>query len=46
MVEQNFVFAAKLADRFMVMEHGQVIQEFTQDELPARMDRLHEYLGV
>jgi branched-chain amino acid transport system ATP-binding protein len=46
MVEQNFVFAAKLADRFMVMEHGQVIQEFTQSELPSRMDRLHEYLGV
>lgn len=46
MVEQNFVFAANLADRFMVMEHGQVIQEFTQAELPSRMDRLHEYLGV
>ena len=46
MVEQNFVFAAPLADRFMVMEHGQVIQSFTQAELPARMDRLHEYLGV
>ena len=46
MVEQNFRFAAPLADRFMVMEHGQVIQQFTQAELPARMDRLHEYLGV
>ena len=46
MVEQNFVFAAPLADRFMVMEHGEVIQEFTQAELPSRMDRLHEYLGV
>jgi branched-chain amino acid transport system ATP-binding protein len=46
MVEQNFRFAAPLADRFMVMEHGQVIQEFTQAELPQRMDRLHEYLGV
>jgi branched-chain amino acid transport system ATP-binding protein len=46
MVEQNFVFAAPLADRFLVMEHGTVIQEFTQAELPARMDRLHEYLGV
>ena len=46
MVEQNFVFAAPLADRFMVMEHGQVIQSFTQAELPARMERLHEYLGV
>ena len=46
MVEQNFVFAAPLADRFMVVEHGQVIQEFTQAQLPERMDRLHEYLGV
>ncbi|MBL0148073.1 MAG: ABC transporter ATP-binding protein [Ideonella sp.] len=46
MVEQNFRFAAPLADRFLVMEHGQVIQEFTQAELPSRLDRLHEYLGV
>ena len=46
MVEQNFRFAAPLADRFMVMEHGQVIQEFTQAELPTRLERLHEYLGV
>ena len=46
MVEQNFRFAAPLADRFLVMEHGQVIQQFTQAELPARMTRLHEYLGV
>ncbi len=46
MVEQNFRFAAPLADRFMVMEHGEVIQEFTQAELPSRLDRLHEYLGV
>ena len=46
MVEQNFRFAAPLADRFLVVEHGQVIQEFTQAELPSRMERLHEYLGV
>jgi len=46
MVEQNFRFAAPLADRFMVMEHGQVIQQFTQAELPQRMAQLHEYLGV
>jgi branched-chain amino acid transport system ATP-binding protein len=46
MVEQNFRFAAPLADRFMVMEHGRVIQQFSQAELPARMARLHEYLGV
>ncbi len=46
MVEQNFRFAAPLADRFLVMEHGQVIQAFTQAELPQRLERLHEYLGV
>jgi len=46
MVEQNFRFAAPLADRFLVMEHGEVIQSFSQAELPARMERLHEYLGV
>jgi len=46
MVEQNFRFAAPLADRFMVMEHGQVIQQFTQAELPSRIDKIHEYLGV
>ncbi len=46
MVEQNFRFAAPLADRFLVMEHGEVIQEFSQAELPSRLDRLHEYLGV
>jgi branched-chain amino acid transport system ATP-binding protein len=46
MVEQNFRFAAPLADRFLVMEHGQVIQQFTQAELPSRLERLHEYLGV
>ena len=46
MVEQNFRFAAPLADLFLVMEHGQVIQQFTQAELPGRIDKLHEYLGV
>ena len=46
MVEQNFRFAAPLADRFFVMEHGRILQEFTQAELPANTERLHEYLGV
>ena len=46
MVEQNFRFAAPLADRFLVVEHGEVIQQFSQAELPSRMARLHEYLGV
>ena len=46
MVEQNFRFAAPLADRFYVMEHGRMSQEFTQAELPDNLERLHEYLGV
>jgi branched-chain amino acid transport system ATP-binding protein len=46
MVEQNFRFAAPLADRFLVMEHGRIIQEFTQAQLPERIAQLHEYLGV
>ena len=46
MVEQNFRFAAPLADRFLVMEHGKILQEFTQAQLPERLDRMHEYLGV
>ncbi|CAN5557518.1 ABC transporter ATP-binding protein [soil metagenome] len=46
MVEQNFRFAAPLADRFMVVEHGKVIKQFTQAELPQHMDELRAYLGV
>ena len=46
MVEQNFRFAAPLADRFFVMEHGRILQEFTQAQLPGNIERLHEYLGV
>jgi len=46
MVEQNFRFAAPLADRFFVMEHGRILQAFTQAQLPANIERLHEYLGV
>lgn len=46
MVEQNFHFAAPLADRFLVMEHGRILQDFTQSQLPGRMDELHAYLGV
>jgi branched-chain amino acid transport system ATP-binding protein len=46
MVEQNFRFAAPLADRFLVMEHGRIHQAFTQAELPSKLDSLHEYLGV
>ena len=46
MVEQNFRFAAPLADRFLVMEHGEIRQEFTQAELPAHRAQLHAFLGV
>jgi branched-chain amino acid transport system ATP-binding protein len=46
LVEQNFRFAAPLADRFYVMEHGQLVQEFPQSELAAKMDLLHAFLGV
>jgi branched-chain amino acid transport system ATP-binding protein len=46
MVEQNFHFAAPLADRFLVMEHGRITQEFTQAQLPERLEQLHETLGV
>jgi branched-chain amino acid transport system ATP-binding protein len=46
LVEQNFRFASTVADRFCVMEHGRVIDRFTVGELPANMDKLHDYLGV
>jgi branched-chain amino acid transport system ATP-binding protein len=46
LVEQNFRFAAPLADRFYVMEHGKVVLEFTQAELPTHMNTLNELLGV
>lgn len=46
MVEQNFRFAAPLADRFYVMEHGRIIEGFEASELQAKMPMLHEYLGV
>ncbi|MBI2959258.1 MAG: ABC transporter ATP-binding protein [Betaproteobacteria bacterium] len=46
LVEQNFRFAAPLADRHYVMEHGRIAQSFTAAELGSKMDMLHEYLGV
>jgi branched-chain amino acid transport system ATP-binding protein len=46
LVEQNFRFAAPLADRFYVMEHGRIVQQFDQRELADKMDMLHEFLGV
>jgi branched-chain amino acid transport system ATP-binding protein len=46
MVEQNFRFAAPLADRFFVMEHGRIVQRFARSELAANMTMLHDFLGV
>jgi branched-chain amino acid transport system ATP-binding protein len=46
LVEQNFRFAAQLADRHYVMENGRVVDTFRQDQLDANMDKLHKYLGV
>ncbi|HJV74602.1 MAG TPA: ABC transporter ATP-binding protein [Noviherbaspirillum sp.] len=46
MVEQNFRFAAPLADRFFVMEHGQIVESFAASELNNKMPVLHSLLGV
>jgi branched-chain amino acid transport system ATP-binding protein len=46
LVEQNFRFAATIADRFYVMDHGQIIDTFSSADLEANMDKLHTYLGV
>ena len=46
MVEQNFRFAAPLADRFYVMEHGRIVERFEAAELQAKMPVLNQLLGV
>jgi branched-chain amino acid transport system ATP-binding protein len=46
MVEQNFRFAAPLADRFYVIEHGRVIETFAAAELETKKSMLHEVLGI
>jgi branched-chain amino acid transport system ATP-binding protein len=46
LVEQNFRFAATVADRHYVMEHGRVIDMIPNDQISANMGKLHEYLGV
>ncbi len=46
MVEQNFRFAAPLADRFYVMEHGQIVETFASSELEVKMPVLNTLLGV
>jgi len=45
-VEQNFRFAAALADRVYVMEHGKIVEQFGAAELEAKMPVLNQLLGV
>ncbi len=46
MVEQNFRFAAPLADRFYIMENGRIVETFPAGEIQDKMSLMHEYLGV
>ncbi|MYL24527.1 ATP-binding cassette domain-containing protein [Halomonas alkaliantarctica] len=46
LVEQNFRFAAPLADRHFVMDHGQIVEEITAAQLPSRREHLNTMLGV
>ncbi|MDX8482735.1 ABC transporter ATP-binding protein [Mesorhizobium sp. VK24D] len=46
LVEQNFRFAASIADRFYLMDHGKVVEGFAVGALSAHTDKLHEVLGV
>ena len=46
MVEQNFRFAAPLADRHYVIEHGRIVETVTMAELSTKMDKLHVLLGI
>jgi branched-chain amino acid transport system ATP-binding protein len=46
LVEQNFRFASTVADRYYVMEHGRIIEQFANAELDANVEKLRDYLGV
>src|SRR6202162_3556603 len=46
LVEQNFRFAATVADRYYIIENGRVAEQFANRELDANLEKLHEYLGV
>jgi branched-chain amino acid transport system ATP-binding protein len=46
LVEQNFRFAQRLADRHYIVEHGRVVDTLAGGELEANLGRVHEYLGV
>jgi branched-chain amino acid transport system ATP-binding protein len=46
LVEQNFRFAAPLADRHFLVEHGRIVDMIPRDALPSRTEQLHRFLGV
>jgi len=46
LVEQNFRFASTVADRYYVMEHGRIVDHFSNAQLDNNMEKLHDYLGV
>lgn len=46
LVEQNFAFASKIADRFLLMDHGMIVGDFMSADIHNHMDQLHEVLGV
>ena len=46
LVEQNFRFASTVADRYYIMEHGKIVEQFANSELNTKLETLHEYLGV
>jgi len=46
LIEQNFRFAAPLADRHIVLEHGSIVATVTKEELPSQTEMLHQMLGV
>lgn len=46
LVEQNFRFASTVADRYYIMEHGKIVEQFANSELSQKLESLHEYLGV
>jgi branched-chain amino acid transport system ATP-binding protein len=46
LVEQNFRFASTVADRFYIVEHGRIVDEFDNAEIQASMKKLHTYLGI
>jgi branched-chain amino acid transport system ATP-binding protein len=46
LVEQNFRFAAPIADRHYVLEHGLIVMQVRKEELESKTDQMHEYLGV